>query len=90
MASLRRSPTGDTSKLATGLTGVRREWRRQGIALALKIAGLHYAREHGYTTVTTSNASNNDPILALNRQLGFVREPWRIHLVKELEGNITA
>lgn len=68
--------------IATGVTGVRREWRRKNIALALKVRGIAYARAHGYAHLRTWNASHNEPILALNDRLGFAREPWRIQFVK--------
>jgi GNAT superfamily N-acetyltransferase len=82
-SSLYLSPDHDPHRLSTGVTGVRREYRRQGIALALKVRGLEYAaRREGVRYISTWNASDNAPILALNEQLGFVREPWRLHLLR--------
>ena len=54
------------------LTGVKSTYRRRGIALALKVTGILYAKENGYPVIRTSNAVNNAPILALNTQVGFV------------------
>lgn len=69
-------------ELRTGLTGVLPEYRGKGIALALKIRGLAWAREQGCKKVTTGNASTNRPMLAINEKLGFVRQPAWIHLLR--------
>ncbi len=53
-------------------TAVLRAYRRRGVALALKLRGLAYARAHGYTHVDTGMASNNAAVVALNTRLGFV------------------
>jgi len=57
--------------LHTGLTGVRREYRRMGIATALKVRALSSAREAGYGRVQTENACTNSAMLGVNRRLGF-------------------
>ncbi len=64
---------------ATGLTGVKRGYRRQGIALALKLQGIIYAKEHLYPTITTSVDSSNQASLRMNERLGFVK--WRTWIV---------
>lgn len=69
--------------LDTGLTGVLPAYRGQGVAMALKIRGLAWAREQGCARVITHNASTNQGMLAINEQLGFVRRPAWIHLVRE-------
>ncbi len=68
--------------LYTGLTGVRRDLRGRGIALALKLRAIAYARAHGHPIIRTWNESNNEAILAINERLGFVKQPAWIDFVK--------
>ena len=80
VSELRAAPDGSTDTLWVGLTGVRRDWRGKGVALALKLAAIRWAHEGGCKIIRTGNALDNVPILTLNERLGFVREPWRVHL----------
>jgi GNAT superfamily N-acetyltransferase len=64
-----------TDVIDTGFTGVHRDYRGRGIAMALKLRAIRYAREHGYREVRTSNNARNDPMLRINLALGFVRHP---------------
>lgn len=75
--------TPDT--LETGLTGVLRSYRRQGIATALKLRAVAYAQSRGIREVRTWNASNNVGMLSINIALGFVRQPASIDFVKHLK-----
>ena len=68
--------------LHTGLTGVKQAYRRRGIATALKLRGIAYAKEHGHTTIRVHNDAINRPMLAINARLGFVRQPAWVTLVK--------
>jgi GNAT superfamily N-acetyltransferase len=76
------------SKLApahaeTGLTGVRREYRRRGLATALKAVALARAQLRGVETMWTNNEENN-PMFALNLKLGF-QTAWNyIVMTREL------
>ena len=72
-------------ELYTGLTGVRREYRRRGIALALKLKTIAFAKAHGYRVIKTWNESNNRPMLSINEQLGYVKQPAWITFAKELK-----
>jgi len=71
--------------LHTGLTGVRRPYRRQGVALALKLETLAWAKKNGYLQVKTWNESNNLGMLGINGRLGFVRQPAWLDMVKVLK-----
>ncbi len=53
------------------LTGVRRAWRRRGLATALKLKSIEQAHREGATKIVTGNEASN-PMLAINRGLGFV------------------
>jgi GNAT superfamily N-acetyltransferase len=66
----------------TGLTGVLPQYRGQGMATALKLRALTYARAMGWKRISTMNASTNRPMLAINEKLGFAKEPAWIHMVK--------
>jgi GNAT superfamily N-acetyltransferase len=70
--------------LVQGNTGVRREYRGRGIAVALKLGVIDFARRNGYEKVKTWNASDNAPMLAVNTKLGFKREVGWITLEKSL------
>lgn len=74
----------DPSELYTGLTGVRRDYRRRGIALALKLRAIDYARRHGVRTLKTWNESNNRAMLSINEALGFIKQPAWLNFVKPL------
>lgn len=54
----------------TGLTAVVREWRRRGIALALKIHSISFAKAHGIERIDTGNEEDN-PAYLMNRKLGY-------------------
>jgi GNAT superfamily N-acetyltransferase len=55
-----------------GLTAVRRDRRRRGIARALKRAQLHWAAQNGVAELTTWTQKGNEGMQALNRSLGYV------------------
>jgi GNAT superfamily N-acetyltransferase len=67
--------------LYTGLTAVRREYRRKGIAAALKTRVLCWAKAQGRNEVRTDNADTN-PMLQLNYRLGFRPIPAYVGLKK--------
>jgi GNAT superfamily N-acetyltransferase len=68
----------DNHVLQGGLLGVRRRYRKQGIAQALQLRAIAYAGEHGYPVLKTCTAVHNWPMQALFNRLGFARDPeWQ-------------
>ncbi|MBC8143533.1 MAG: GNAT family N-acetyltransferase, partial [Armatimonadetes bacterium] len=72
---------GADNDLDTGLTGTKREYRRKGIALALKLRIIRWAQSSGFTYLRTGNEVGNRPMLAINERLGFVKQPAWIEFV---------
>lgn len=73
--------------LYQGLTGTRRAYRRRGLALALKLHAIAYARAHGTREIRTWNDSLNQPMLHINTKLGFQRQPAWITFEKRMQAN---
>jgi RimJ/RimL family protein N-acetyltransferase len=74
----------DPKGLYQGLTGVLREYRGRGIAVALKLKVIEFARNNKYEKLKTWNDSTNAPMLGINIKLGFKREVGWITLEKNL------
>ncbi|MEA3334335.1 MAG: GNAT family N-acetyltransferase [Chloroflexota bacterium] len=75
--------------LYTGLTGVLRDYRRQGIATALKVQAISYAKsltssEGGPPEIRTDNHEDN-PMFLLNLRFGFQELPAWLEYRKSLE-----
>jgi GNAT superfamily N-acetyltransferase len=68
----------------TGMTGVHRDFRNRGIALAMKVRSIRLARERGYTAMRTFNHVNNPAMLAVNTRLGYMPLPQSIMFRKDL------
>jgi GNAT superfamily N-acetyltransferase len=66
-------------------TGVLREYRGRGLAQALKLQTILLAKREGMRYVRTHNDSNNAPMLAVNRKLGYKPEPGYYHLLCVLD-----
>lgn len=72
----------DPRTLVIDLTGTKAAYRRQGIAMALKLAGILFAQRRGYETIVVHNDVVNRGMLAVNEKLGFVREPAMIQYAR--------
>jgi mycothiol synthase len=64
--------TDDPGRAEHALTVVRRDWRRRGVASALKRTSLAWAAAHGLREVYTWTQRGNQDMRALNTHLGFV------------------
>ena len=82
-AKLSLSPD-DRERAFHDLTGVLRDWRGRGIAGALKRAEIAWAKQAGYTHLETWNEVRNTPIRILNERHGYVKQPGRITVRREL------
>ena len=58
-----------------GLTATRRDWRRRGVASALKRAEIATAKRAGFRRLVTESEERNEPMRRLNEKLGFVPAP---------------
>ena len=68
-------PKAEPHKGWTGGLGVIKEFRRKGIATAIKIKAIEKLLERGVTDVRTDNEENN-PMYKINVALGFTPEPY--------------
>jgi len=66
-------------------TGVLRDYRRRGIAMALKLEGIKFAKACGANVIKTGNDSTNEGMLAINVKLGFQRHVGWIMFEKNLQ-----
>jgi mycothiol synthase len=66
-----------------GLTVTRRDWRRRGVASALKRAEIAAAKRHGFERLLTESEERNEPMRRLNEKLGFVPAPeWSTVVIR--------
>jgi GNAT superfamily N-acetyltransferase len=63
-------------------TGTLRAYRGRGLGLAVKLASIAWAREHGVTSMQTNNDETNAPMLAINRRLGYRPAGRRVEWVR--------
>ena len=66
-----------------GLTATRRDWRRKGVATALKRAQIAAAKRAGFRRLLTESEERNEPMRRLNEKLGFVPAPdWSMVVMR--------
>jgi len=71
-------------KMHTWLTGVVRSHRRKGVATAMKLRAIEFARQRGIHAIDTGNEENN-PMYELNMVLGFKPKPAWLDYEKQLD-----
>lgn len=84
-ASLQHAP-GRPGVAWHDMTAVRRDWRGQGLATALKQASIAWAIHHGLTALETGNDEANAPMRAVNARLGYEPLPDEVILRGRLDG----
>lgn len=79
--SMLLSRIGEPGWIFQGATGTLREFRRQGVATALKLKTIEYACRRGASVLVTNNQEGTS-ILPLNERLGFRRRAGWVTLEK--------
>ncbi len=59
---------------------MKRAARGRGIARALKVAQIAWAKENGVERLTTTNEQRNAPMIRVNESLGYREVPGRVGL----------
>ena len=80
-------PKSEPHKGWTGGLGVIREFRRKGIATALKIKAIEALLKKGITEIRTDNEESN-PMYKINVALGFQPVPFRLDYKKKLDSDV--
>jgi GNAT superfamily N-acetyltransferase len=75
----------ESGRGANMFTGTQRAYRGRGLGLAVKLASIAWAREHGITQIATRNDETNAAMLAINRRLGYRPSGRRVEYVKDLK-----
>lgn len=70
-------------RLYTGMSGVRRKYRRKGVMTLLKLRSIEFAQAQGVSEIMTSNNSEN-PMLQINRHFGFKIYDAHLKFLKRL------
>ncbi|TMV45965.1 GNAT family N-acetyltransferase [Paenibacillus mesophilus] len=76
----------DSEHAMQGPTATLGEYRGKGVATALKVKGIEYAKASGYKGIYTSYRNVNIPMKAVNDKLGWLPYSSEIRLEKRIEG----
>lgn len=74
----------DDTRAENGLTAVDREWRRRGLATALKRRQLAWAAANGIRELITWTQTGNEGMRSANERLGYVTRTVSLRMRKEL------
>jgi GNAT superfamily N-acetyltransferase len=74
----------ETNSMYNMFTGVDRAYRGRKLALALKLLAIWCAQRYGAAYLRTNNDSQNAPMLAINRKLGYQPQVGKYRLIQEL------
>ncbi|MEU0004744.1 GNAT family N-acetyltransferase [Streptomyces sp. NPDC006314] len=76
--------TDGGTRYSTAMTGTARAHRGRGLAKLAKIHSLYRARAAGVTEAFTGNDASNDPMIAINKWLGYETCATEVRYVREL------
>jgi GNAT superfamily N-acetyltransferase len=74
----------DDTRAENGLTAVDREWRRRGLATALKRRQLAWAAANGIRQLVTWTQTGNEGMRSVNESLGYVTRAVSLRMRREL------
>ena len=74
----------DDTRAENGLTAVDREWRRRGLATALKRHQIAWASAHGIRELVTWTQTGNEGMRTVNEALGYVTRTISLRMRREL------
>ena len=74
----------DDTRAEHGLTAVDREWRRRGLATALKRRQIAWAAANGIRELVTWTQTGNEGMRSVNEQLGYVTRTVSLSMRREL------
>lgn len=77
---------GEEPRAYNAMTGVIRPFRRRGLAQALKLVAVRCARQFEMDELVTINDSDNEPMLAINRKMGYQPQTGFYAFLKRLDG----
>jgi mycothiol synthase len=74
----------DDTRAENGLTAVARDWRRRGLATALKRRQLAWAAANGIRELVTWTQTGNEGMRSVNEGLGYVTRTVSLRMRREL------